>query len=72
MKFGDIAEGQTMQEKLDPVTGKSSKVVVEYRDADVRPRISIKDEKGKTARVGEGGHARYFMPVGAIIMVNEG
>jgi DNA-directed RNA polymerase subunit beta' len=72
VKFGDIAEGQTMQEKLDPVTGKSSKVVVEYREADVRPRISIKDEKGRTARVGDGGHARYYMPLGAIIMVNEG
>ncbi|NLI81731.1 MAG: DNA-directed RNA polymerase subunit beta' [Deltaproteobacteria bacterium] len=72
VKFGDIVEGQTMQEKLDPVTGKSSKVVVESRDADVRPRISIKDEKGKTAKVGEGGYARYFMPLGAIVMVNEG
>jgi DNA-directed RNA polymerase subunit beta' len=73
VKMGDIVEGQTMQEKVDPVTGKSSKVVVEYRESDVRPRISIKDEKGKTARVGEGGgFARYFMPVGAILMVNEG
>ncbi len=73
VKMGDIVEGQTMQEKLDPVTGKSSKVVVEYREADVRPRISIKDEKSRTARVGEGGgFARYFMPVGAILMVNEG
>ena len=73
VKFGDIVEGQTMQEKLDPVTGKSSKVVVEYREADVRPRISIKDEKGKTARVGEGGgFARYFLPVNAILMVSEG
>jgi DNA-directed RNA polymerase subunit beta' len=72
IKFGDIIEGQTMQEKLDPVTGKSSKVVVEFRDVDVRPRISIKDEKGKTAKVGEGGVARYFMPVGAILMVTEG
>ena len=71
-KFGDIVEGQTMQEKLDPVTGKSSKVIVEYRDIDVRPRVSIKDEKGKTLRVGEGGYARYFMPLGAILMVNEG
>jgi DNA-directed RNA polymerase subunit beta' len=72
VKFGDLAEGQTMQEKFDPVTGKSSKVVVEYRDSDVRPRISIKDEKGRTARVGDGGHARYYMPLGAIVMVNEG
>jgi DNA-directed RNA polymerase subunit beta' len=72
VKFGDIVEGQTMQEKVDPVTGKSSKVVVEFRDADIRPRISIKDEKGRTAKVGEGGHARYFMPLGAILMINEG
>ncbi len=72
VKFGDILEGQTMQEKLDPVTGKSSKVVVESRDADMRPRVSIKDERGRTAKVGDGGHARYFMPVGAILMVNEG
>jgi DNA-directed RNA polymerase subunit beta' len=72
IKFGDITEGQTMQEKLDPVTGKSSKVVVEFRESDVRPRISVKDEKGKTAKVGEGGAARYFMPVGAILMVTEG
>jgi DNA-directed RNA polymerase subunit beta' len=72
VKFGDITEGQTMQEKLDPVTGKSSKVVVEFREADVRPRISVKDEKGRTAKVGEGGAARYFMPVGAIVMVAEG
>ncbi len=72
VKFGDIIEGVSMQEKLDPVTGKSSKVVVEVREGDMRPRISIKDEKGRTARVGDGGHARYYMPVGAILMVNEG
>jgi DNA-directed RNA polymerase subunit beta' len=72
VKFGDIVEGQTMQEKLDPVTGKSSKVVVESRDADMRSRVSIKDERGRTVKVGDGGHARYFMPVGAILMVNEG
>jgi len=73
VKFGDLIEGQTLQEKIDPVTGKSSKVVTEYRDAgDLRPRISIKDEKGRTVKVGESGHARYYLPVGAILMVNEG
>jgi DNA-directed RNA polymerase subunit beta' len=71
VKFGDIVEGLTMQEKVDPVTGKASKVIVEYRDTDVRPRISMKDESGKTAKIGKGA-ARYFMPVGAIIMVAEG
>jgi DNA-directed RNA polymerase subunit beta' len=71
VKFGDIMEGITMQEKVDPVTGKASKVIVETRDPDVRPRVSIKDEAGRTARVGKGA-ARYFMPVGAILMASEG
>jgi len=71
VKFGDIVEGLTMQEKVDPVTGKASKVIVEFKDTDVRPRVSIKDESGKTTKVGKSV-ARYFMPVGAIIMIAEG
>jgi DNA-directed RNA polymerase subunit beta' len=70
VKFGDIVEGVTMQDKVDPVTGKHSNVIVEYRETDVRPRISIKDDTGKTAKVGRAA-ARYFMPVGAIIMIAE-
>jgi DNA-directed RNA polymerase subunit beta' len=46
-------------------------VIVETRDPDVRPRVSIKDEAGRTVRVGKGA-ARYFMPVGAILMAGEG
>jgi len=42
VKFGDIKEGRTMQEKRDMVTGKISRIIVESRDVDVRPRISIK------------------------------
>ncbi|MFH1242589.1 MAG: DNA-directed RNA polymerase subunit beta' [Pseudomonadota bacterium] len=73
-KFGDILEGLTMQEKRDKITGKISRVIVEYRDIDVRPRISIKDSGGRTASLpgSAKGRARYHLPVGAIIMVNEG
>jgi DNA-directed RNA polymerase subunit beta' len=73
VKFGDVTEGLTMEERRDVVTGKSSKVIVEYRDAEVRPRISIKDESGKTARLPDtNSFARYLLPVGAIILVSEG
>ena len=74
VKFGDVIEGHTIQEKRDQVTGKISRVVVESRDLDIRPRISIKDESGKTASVSgsEKGKARYQLPVGAVIRVNEG
>jgi DNA-directed RNA polymerase subunit beta' len=74
VKFGDIIEGHTMQEKRDKVTGKISRVIVESRDFEIRPRISIKDEQGKTASLPASSRAkaRYQLPVGAIIMVNEG
>ncbi|MDO9463101.1 MAG: DNA-directed RNA polymerase subunit beta', partial [Deltaproteobacteria bacterium] len=73
VKFGDIVEGVTMQEKLDPVTGKSSRVVVECKDSSVRPRVSIKDESGKTLKIpGATSEARNLMPIGAIVMVAEG
>jgi len=74
LRFGDINEGKTMQEKLDPVTGKSSRVIVASGDTEVRPRISIKDSKRKTIQLSGDSVAvaRYFLPTGAIIMVSEG
>ncbi|MGD8230105.1 MAG: DNA-directed RNA polymerase subunit beta', partial [Desulfobacteraceae bacterium] len=74
VKFGDILDGVTMQERRDNVTGKISRAVVESRDLETRPRISIKDKKGKTASLpgSAKGKARYHLPIGAIIMVNEG
>jgi DNA-directed RNA polymerase subunit beta' len=73
IKFGDILEHVTVQERVDPVTGKASRSIVESKDAELRPRISVKDAEGQTARIpGTPASARYFMPVGAIIMVNEG
>jgi DNA-directed RNA polymerase subunit beta' len=73
IKFGDVIEGVTMQEQLDPVTSLSRKVIVESKDPDARPRVSIKDDQGKTLKLpGSTAMARYFMPVGANIMVSEG
>jgi len=74
VKFGDILDGVTMQEKRDKVTGKISRVIVESREVDARPRISIKNSEGGTATISgtATGLARYHLPIGAIIMVNEG
>jgi len=73
VKFGDIIEGITMQETKDEVTGLSYKVIIEPRDPTLRPRISIKDDKGKTIMMeGTSSPARYILPVGAHIAVNEG
>jgi len=74
VKYGDVVEGTTMQERVDPVTGKASKVIIQSRlSGDMNPRITIKDKRGRTLKLpGTGSPARYSMPVGSIISVNEG
>jgi DNA-directed RNA polymerase subunit beta' len=73
VKFGDIKPGKTMQEKVDSVTGKSSRTIIESKSGEERPRISIKDKDGKTAKLPElSGMARYLLPTNAILMVEEG
>ncbi|MFC1886186.1 DNA-directed RNA polymerase subunit beta', partial [Thermodesulfobacteriota bacterium] len=72
VKFGEIIPGRTMQEKVDPVTGKSSRTIIESKNAEERPRISIKDQEGKTSKlVTSSDAARYFLPLNAIILVDE-
>ncbi|HUV51354.1 MAG TPA: DNA-directed RNA polymerase subunit beta' [Anaerolineae bacterium] len=73
IKFGDIVPGKTMQEKVDPVTGKSSRMIIESKSTDEVPRISIKDKSGKTGKLSiSKGVARYLLPVNAILLVDEG
>ena len=72
--YGDIVEGVTMKDEFDEVTGLSRKVIIEHTGQMLRPRVSIKDESGKTAKVPGGSNAvaRYLLPVGAHIFVEKG
>jgi DNA-directed RNA polymerase subunit beta' len=73
IKYGDIIEGKTMQEQVDEVTGLSRKVITEFKGGDLRPRVSLKDSKGKTAKLaGTNAVARYLFSVGVNIVVSEG
>lgn len=70
--FGDIIEGTTMREELDEVTGLSRKVIIDYPGSNLRPRLSIKDDSGKTAKItGTTSVARYLLPAGAHILVER-
>lgn len=58
---------------IDPVTGKASRTIIESKNVDDRPRISIKDESGNTISLPGGvGVARNFLPIDAILLVDEG
>ena len=72
VKFGDVIENVTMEEKVDERTGLSTKIITDSKDVDKRPRISIKDIEGQTARLSVTSEARYLLPVGVHINVQEG
>jgi len=74
IRFQDIKEGQTISDEVDEVTGLSRKVVVESRDAEMRPQLILRDpETNQIRKLQRGrGEARYLLPVGANIVVNDG
>ena len=73
VKFDDIIEGVTMNETLDEVTGLSRKTIVESKDPEARPRISIRDEKGEIKVLPASEQpASYHLPQGSILTVNDG
>jgi DNA-directed RNA polymerase subunit beta' len=74
IKFGDIIENVTMREQVDEVTGRSTRVIIESKDSEARPRISLKEVGGRTTRKlpGTSSEARYLLPSGSNILVDEG
>jgi DNA-directed RNA polymerase subunit beta' len=74
VKFTDIVEGKTYQEKVDETTMKATQTIIEYRTTNYKPSISIVGSKGKpkTRPGGTKTPAVFQLPVGAILMVRDG
>ena len=73
VKYGDIVDAVTLQEQLDEHTGLSRKVIIETKSAELRPRITLKDDQGRTKKIpGTNQDARYFLPIGANISCSDG
>ncbi len=64
LRFGDLIEGVTFEERVDERTGLSTKVIIDTKDVEKRPRISLKDAEGNTQKLPSGIDARYQLPVG--------
>jgi DNA-directed RNA polymerase subunit beta' len=72
VRYNDLVEGATMQDQVDPVTGLSSKVIIESRDPSSRPSVGLLDDSGTPYKFKSGSDANYMLPVGAILMVQDG
>ncbi|MDD3288643.1 MAG: DNA-directed RNA polymerase subunit beta' [Alphaproteobacteria bacterium] len=74
--YADLIEGLSVLEVMDEATGISSKKVIDFRQqtrgAELRPRIVMHDEAGEVLSLSSGMEARYFLPVDAILNVENG
>jgi DNA-directed RNA polymerase subunit beta' len=74
IKFDGIIEGTTVTEQVDPVTGFATKVITEGKTSEGnKPTVYIVGDDGEPLKLpGRDIPARYVVPVGAQLMVNDG
>jgi DNA-directed RNA polymerase subunit beta' len=76
VEYLDLIEGITLVERMDEVTGLTSKVVVDYKQTakgvDLRPRLQLKSESGEVIKLPNGTDARYFLSPDSILSVENG
>jgi DNA-directed RNA polymerase subunit beta' len=74
--YVDLLDGVSMREIVDEATGISYKKVVEWKaqpkGSELRPRITLRDEKGDVIELANGAEARYYMSIDAILSVEPG
>ncbi len=74
--YRDLVEGVSLKEVTDEATGISSKVIIDWKrkshGADLRPRITLRDENEQVIILANGLEARYFLPINAILNVPDG
>ncbi|HYZ62511.1 MAG TPA: DNA-directed RNA polymerase subunit beta', partial [Acetobacteraceae bacterium] len=76
VEYLDLLDGVTLVERVDEVTGLTSRVVVDYKQAakgvDLRPRLQLKDSNGEVLKLPNGAEARYFLSPDSILSVDNG
>ena len=63
--YVDLIEGVSISETLDDATGISTKTVVDWKtqskSTDLKPRITLRDEKGNVIKKADDNEARYYL-----------
>ncbi len=74
--YVDLIDGVSIQETTDDATGISSKSVVDWRaqskNTDLKPRITLRDEKGNVIKKADDNEARYYLVPDSILSVKDG
>ena len=74
--YMDLIDGVSMLESTDEITGFSTSVVLDWKSqpggSNLRPRITLRNEKGEVVILQNGVEARSFLSQGAILSVENG
>jgi DNA-directed RNA polymerase subunit beta' len=76
VNYMDLIEGSSLTETLDDATGLSSKSVTDWKssskNSELKPRITLRDEKGEIIKKADGNEARYYLVPDTILSVKDG
>ncbi len=73
--YVDLVEGVSIRESVDEATGITNRVIADWkqvaRGTNLKPRLVLRDDKGEALTFTNGAEARYFLPVDAILAVEN-
>jgi len=76
VNFVDLIDGVSLAETIDDATGISTKAVVDWKtqskNTDLKPRITLRDEKGNVIKKADDNEARYYLVPDSILSVKDG
>ena len=76
VNYMDLTEGTSLTETLDDATGLSSKSVTDWKsltkNSELKPRITLRDDKGEIIKKADGNEARYYLVPDTILSVKDG
>ena len=71
-----MIDGVSLSETQDDTTGISSKSVIDWRsqskNTELKPRITLRDEKGNVVKKADDNEARYYLVPDSILSVKDG
>ena len=74
--YMDLVDGVSLAETVDDATGILSKSVLDWRSqskgSELKPRITLRDDKGNVIRKADENEARYYLVPDSILSVNDG
>ena len=76
VNYMDLVEGVSIAETTDDATGITSKSVLDWRsqskNTELKPRITLRDEKGNVVKKADDNEARYYLKPDSILSANDG